>query len=254
MTDHQNNLEQLIVETATALGMSEPENQILLEFFSQPTGNNVIPFPTSSSKTSSNPGDGLTRISGVFIHNDPKRFEPGALADAVTAYQSQIHSRQALGALRGSEFKASPIVDPATAAIVIESLKLDGKGNAIGVAAVCSKKLEALLRVGWVPAVLCRGLGRTNPATSKIRKGWRLTALDVGWTGTASNVTATSTGGTVVNESLNEQQQQPAPATPSADKPRLITVESLSEAVQRRTDNQTRMKQWIDSCRNNTKF
>lgn len=237
MTDP--NLEQLIVETATALGM-EPENQILLEFFSQPTGNNVIPFPTTSSSTD----DGLTRIEGIFIYNDPKRFETGALADAVTAYQSQIRSKQALGALRGSEFKASPVVDPATAAIVIEKLELDDKGNAVGVAVVCSKKLAALLRVGWIPAVMVRGLGRTNPATSKIRKGWRLAALDVGWTGTASNVTATSTGGGL---SINEQvETPPAPATPSdKPKPRLITVESLAESIDKKKSNQNRMAAWI---------
>ena len=247
MTDTDPNLEQLIVETATVLGMPEPENQMLLEFTSNP-GDQFTTTTTSSSDTGTE--DGLTRIEGIFIHNDPKRFEPGALDDAVEAYQSQIRSKQALGTLRGANFKASPIVDPATAAIVIEKLELDDNGNAVGRAAVCSKKLEALLRIGWVPAVLCRGIGRSN-AQGQTKKGFRLTALDVGWTGIASNVTATSTR---LNESTTQQQQEPAPVTPSANKPRLITVESLSEAVQRRTDNQTRLAQWIESCRNNTKF
>lgn len=257
--NHTDPDQQLIIETAaTALGMDNPSEQLLLEFTSTSTGtssNNVIPFQQSS--TTSRKADGLTRIEGIFIHNDPKRFEPGALADAVEAFQNQIKSHQGLGALRGSEFKASPVVDPSTAAIVIEKLELDDKGNAIGVAAVCSKKLEALLRVGWIPAVMVRGLGRTNEK-GQTRKGFRLTALDIGWTGRPSAVTATiapatSKAGTSLNESLNEQQQEPA-ATPSNTKPRLISPELLAEKFDKKQEANRRMKLWLESCRNNTKF
>ncbi|PST67109.1 hypothetical protein [Shewanella algae] len=252
--------QQLIIETATALGMDNPSEQMLLEFTSLPsTPTNVIPFQQSS--TTSRKADGLTRIEGIFIHNDPKRFEPGALADAVAAFQNQIKSHQALGSLRGSEFKASPVVDPSTAAIVIERLELNKEGHAIGVAAVCSKKLEALLRVGWIPAVMIRGLGRINEKR-QTRKGCRLTALDVGWTGIGAAVTATLGSGTAINEqvdeTLTEQQQEPAaePATPS--KQRLISPELIAEKFEQKFEqkklNENRMREWISSVRNNTDF
>ncbi|MCM2530327.1 hypothetical protein NDN17_17640 [Shewanella algae] len=254
--------QQLIIETATALGMDNPSEQMLLEFTSLPsTPTNVIPFQQSSSRTTK--ADGLTRISGVFIHNDPARFEPGALADAVEAFQNQIHSKQALGSLRGSEFKASPVVDPATAAIVIEKLELNKEGHATGVAAVCSKKLEALLNVGWIPAVMVRGLGRTNEKR-QTRKGFRLTALDIGWTGIGSAVKATIGSGFSINEqvdeTLTEQQEPPAaaepvtPATPSNTKPRSISVELLGEAIQERIDRRRRIAQWIESVKSGTDF
>ncbi|TVL62833.1 hypothetical protein AYJ00_10850 [Shewanella algae] len=264
-------LETLIVETATALGMDNPSEQMLLEFTTINTGtssNNVIPFQQSSRTTKA---DGLTRISGVFIHNDPARFEPGALADAVEAFQNQIHSKQALGSLRGSEFKASPVVDPATAAIVIEKLELNKEGHATGVCAVCSKKLEALLRVGWIPAVMVRGLGKTNE-NGQTRKGWRLTALDIGWTGRGSAVTATIGSDFSIHEQvdetpepatskssksttrLNEQQQEPVTPTPSNTKPRSISVELLGEAIQERIDRRNRMAQWIESVKSGKDF
>lgn len=237
MNHPQPHLEQLIVETATALGMDNPSEQMLLEFTSLPstTSSGTIPFQQSSRKA-----DGLTRIEGIFIHDDPKRFEPGALADAVEAFQNQIRSKQALGTLRGSEFKASPVVDPATAAIVIEKLELNKEGHAIGVAAVCSKKLEALLRVGWIPTSMIRGLGRTNEK-GQTRKGFRLTALDIGWTGRPSAVTATlapatskSKSATRLNESTTQQQQEP-PA-PAATKQRLISPELIAEKFDKKQE------------------
>ncbi|MBO2625315.1 hypothetical protein I6M44_14790 [Shewanella algae] len=250
-------LEQLIVETATALGMDNPSEQMLLEFTSLPstTSSGTIPFQQSSRKA-----DGLTRIEGIFIHDDPKRFEPGALADAVEAFQNQIRSKQALGTLRCANFKASPVVDPATAAIVIERLEMN-KDGAIGAAAVCSKKLEALLRVRWIPTVMIRGLGRINDK-GQTRKGFRLTALDIGWTGRPSAVTATLGSGTAINEqvdeTLTEQQQEPAaePATPS--KQRLISPELIAEKFEQKFEqkklNENRMREWISSVRNNTDF
>ncbi|TVL47867.1 hypothetical protein [Shewanella algae] len=273
MNHPQPHLEQLIVETATALGMDNPSEQMLLLEFTSSTGdpgggNGTIPFQQSS--TTSRKADGLTRISGVFIHNDPKRFEAGALADAVAAFQKQIKSHQGLGTLRGTEFKASPVVDPATAAIVIERLELNKEGHAIGVAAVCSKKLEALLRVGWIPAVLIRALGRTN-AQRQTRKGFRLTALDIGWTGRPSAVTATLGSGFSINEQATskskagtrltestQQQEPPAaaePVTPTpSNKPRSISVELLGEAIQERIDRQNRMKLWLESVKSGKEF
>ncbi|MBO2606942.1 hypothetical protein [Shewanella algae] len=257
-------LETLIVETATALGMDNPSEQMLLEFTTINTGtssNNVIPFQQSSHN--SRKADGLTRISGVFIHNDPARFEPGALADAVEAFQNQIRSKQALGTLRGSEFKASPVVDPATAAIVIEKLELNKEGHAIGVCAVCSKKLEALLRISWIPTVMVRGLGRINEKTRQTRKGFRLTALDVGWTGRGSAVTATLGSDFSIHEQatsktsttrLTEQQQHEPAAEPVATKQRLISPELIAEKFDNKRRVNDRMAQWISSVRNNTDF
>ncbi|MFV7666878.1 hypothetical protein [Shewanella algae] len=264
--NHTDPDQQLIIETATALGMDNPSEQLLLEFTSTSTGtssNNVIPFQQS---TTSRKADGLTRISGVFIHDDPARFEPGVLADAVEAFQNQIKSHQGLGTLRGAEFKASPVVDPATAAIVIERLELNKEGHAIGVAAVCSKKLEALLNVGWIPAVMIRGLGRTNEK-GQTRKGFRLTALDIGWTGSASNVKATIGSGFAINEQatskagtrLTESTQQQEPTPPAAEpatpsKQRLISPELIAEKFEQKKLNENRMREWISSVRNNTDF
>ncbi|WP_345859668.1 hypothetical protein [Shewanella algae] len=50
------------------------------------------------------------------------------------------------------------------------------------------------------------------------------------------------------------EQQQAEPATPSANKPRLISPEMLGEAIDKKKLNESRMAAWIASIRNQTDF
>ncbi|PSS73034.1 hypothetical protein [Shewanella algae] len=239
-----------IAEIAEALGMKSPSEQMLVEF----TNNGGIQFPDTIQCGSNVAKGGLTRISGVFLHKD--RFEPGVLREVVERFQSQIRSGQALGELRGAAFRSSPVVNPANSALLVGKLELDSDGNAVGTATICSLKLAALLKAGWLPGLFARGLGRVN-AKGLIRPGYRLLAIDAGWNGSASSVTAVVTNGRRgLNESTQAQINESFPAEPTAAAAtnRLITPEMLGETIQERIDRQNRMAAWIASVKNNTPF
>ncbi|WP_345870872.1 hypothetical protein [Shewanella algae] len=235
-----------IAEIAEALGMKSPSEQMLVE--------GGIQFPDTIQCGSNVAKGGLTRISGVFLHKD--RFEPGVLREVVERFQSQIRSSQALGELRGAAFRGSPVVNPANSALLVGKLELDSDGNAVGTATICSLKLAALLKAGWLPGLFARGLGRVN-AKGLIRPGYRLLAIDAGWNGSASSVTAVVTNGRRgLNESTQAQINESFPAEPTAAAAtnRLITPEMLGETIQEQIDRQNRMAAWIASVKNNTPF
>ena len=246
-------LTQLITEAAELFDMPEPESTLLLEFTSNP-GDQF----TTTTTTNDDEQDKIY-LEGIFISanadTDIKFSSTEDMHRAVRDYQKQfVVTGQALGELRSANWQPKPTPDPEKAALRVVDLSIEPNGDVRGKAVLISPKLKALVRAGWKPVIRVRALGRQD------RSGFKIMAFDTAWSESPGRATLNAFGraGGRMNESLNEQQQQqePAPATPSADKPkpRLITVESLSEAVQRRSDNQTRLAQWIDSCRNNTKF
>ncbi|PWF90958.1 hypothetical protein DD549_15850 [Shewanella algae] len=248
-------LETLIVEAATNFDMPEPETQLLLEFTS--TGD---PNHGSRSNVATDRDNNQVYLEGIFLSakaNTDIRFSSvDDMHRAVRDYQKQfVETGQALGELRSANWQPKATPDPEKAALRVVDLSIDPNGDVRGKAVLISPKLRGLVLAGWRPLIRVRALGRQSGAV--IQRGFKIMAFDVAWSSDQrSTLNAFGRAGRV-NESLNEQQQQHAEpaATPSDNtKPRLITVESLSEAVQRRTDNQTRMKQWIESCRNNTKF
>ncbi|MBO2652699.1 hypothetical protein I6M49_04325 [Shewanella algae] len=251
-------LTQLITEAAELFQMPDPQDQRLLEFTSNPGDQ----FTTTTTTTSSTDDDGALYIEGVFIAATSKsdiRFTSSEdMHRAVRDYQKQfVATGQALGELRSVDWKPKPIPDPANAALRVVDLSIEPNGDVKGKAVLISRsKLRALVAAGWCPVIRVRALGRQD-RNGVIQPGWKLMAFDVAWS--SDSKSTLNAFGRPVNESLNEQQQQEpaqpaAPATPSADKPRLIRPELLAEKFNEKRQANSRMKQWIESCRNNTKF
>ena len=252
------NLEQLIVEAATNFNMPEPESTLLLEFTSNP-GDQFTATTTSSSSDTDDEQDALY-IEGVFIsakaNTDIKFSSTEDMHRAVREYQKQfVVTGQALGELRSVDWKPAPTPNPASAALRVVDLQITSNGDVRGTAVLISPKLRALVLAGWKPVIRVRALGRRSGGV--LQPGIKIMAFDAAWSSdqrSTLNAFGRTGGGDL---SINEQvETPPTPATPSTGKakPRLITVESLSEAVANRQSQSQRMKQWIDSCRNNTKF
>ena len=254
MTNTDPTLTQLITEAAELFEMPEPENQMLLEFTSNPGDQ----FTTTT--TSSTAEDDKVYLEGIFLsakaNTDIKFNSTEDLHRAVRDYQKQfVVTAQALGELRSVDWKPAPIPNPASAALRVVNLSIEPNGDVKGKAVLISPKLKALVLAGWKPVIRVRALGRQSGGV--IQPGFKIMAFDAAWSSDQrSTLNAFGRTGGRMDESLNEQQQQQAgPVTPSDNtKPRLITVESLAESIDKKKSNQNRMAAWIASVRNQTDF
>ncbi|TVL10617.1 hypothetical protein AYI82_06255 [Shewanella algae] len=256
MNHPQPHLEQLIVETATALGMDNPSEQMLLEFSS--TGD-----PDHSGRSNvATDYDDKVYLEGIFLSakaNTDIRFSSVEdMHRAVRDYQKQfVETGQALAELRGSSWVPKPTPDPEKAALRVVDLSIEPNGDVTGKSVLISPKLRGLVLAGWRPVIRVRALGRQSGGV--IQKGFKILAFDVAWSSDNKSTLnafgrapATSKAGT----RLTEQQQEPPaaaePATPS--KQRLISPEQIAEKFDNKRQANERMKLWLESCRNNTKF
>ncbi|WP_345874702.1 hypothetical protein [Shewanella algae] len=261
-------LEQLIVETATALGMDNPSEQMLLEFTSLPS------TPTTSGRSNvATDYEDKIYLEGIFLSakaNTDIRFSSVEdMHRAVRDYQKQfVETGQALGELRGAGWVPKVAPDPEKAALRVVDLSIEPNGDVRCKAVLISPKLRGLVLAGWRPVIRVRALGRQDQNGS-IKAGFKIVAFDVAWSsdnkstlnafGRAPATSKSST--TRLNEST--QQQEPpaaaepaAPATPS--KQRLISPELIAEKFEKQFEqkklNEHRMREWIASVRNNTDF
>ncbi|MBO2699910.1 hypothetical protein [Shewanella algae] len=245
--------QQLIIETATALGMDNPSEQMLLEFTS--TGD---PNHGGSRANAATDYDDKVYLEGVFLsatsNSDIKFSSVEDMHRAVRDYQKQfVETGQALGELRGSSWVPKPTPNPEKAALRVVDLSIEGD-DVRGKAVLISPKLRALVLAGWRPVIRVRALGRQSGGV--IQKGVKILAFDVAWSSDQrSTLNAFGrTGATSKSKTgtrLNEQQQEP-PAAPS--KQRLISPEQIAEKFDEKRQANERMKLWLESCRNNTKF
>lgn len=256
-------LETLIVEAATNFDMPEPETQLLLEFTS--TGD-----PNHGSRSNvATDYDDKVYLEGIFLSakaNTDIRFS--SLEDmhrAVRDYQKQfVETGQALGELRSANWQPKATPDPEKAALRVVDLSIDPNGDVRGKAVLISPKLRGLVLAGWRPVIRVRALGRQSDTV--IQKGFKILAFDVAWSSDQRSTlnafgrapaTSKSKSATRLNESTTQQQQEPA-AEPAAPSNRLISPELLAEKFDEKFDEKRqaneRMKLWLESCRNNTKF
>ncbi|MGI2854025.1 hypothetical protein ACRTDR_07405 [Shewanella algae] len=245
-------LETLVVEAATNFDMPEPESTLLLEFTSNP-GDQFTTTTTSSSTTD----EDAIYIEGIFISatsNTDIRFSSVEdIHRAVRDYQSKfVVTGQALGELRSVDWKPAPIPNPASAALRVTELTIQPGGDVKGKAVLISPKLKALVLAGWRPVIRVRALGRQD-RNGVIQPGFKIMAFDVAWSSDQrSTLNAFGrAGGTVVNESLNEQVETPPTPTPSK---RLISPELLAEKFDEKRQANERMKLWLESIKSGTDF
>ncbi|MEL4363404.1 hypothetical protein [Shewanella algae] len=268
MNHPQPHLEQLIVEAATNFDLPEPESTLLLEFTSNPGGDPN--HGGSRANVATTDADDKVYLEGVFLSakaNTDIRFSSVEdMHRAVRDYQKQfVETGQALGELRGAAtWVPKPTPDPEKAALRVVDLSIEGD-DVRGKAALISPKLRALVLAGWRPVIRVRALGRQDQNGS-IKAGFKIVAFDVSWSESPGRATlnafgragATSKSATRLTESTQQQEPPaepaaPAPATPS-NKPRSISVELLAEKFDKKQEANRRMKLWLESCRNNTKF
>lgn len=245
-------LTQLITEAATNFDMPDPENQLLLEFTGDPDHGSRSNVATDY--------DDKVYLEGVFLSakaNTDIRFSSVEdMHRAVRDYQKQfIATGQSLGELRGSSWVPKPTPDPEKAALRVVDLSIEGDSDVMGKAALISPKLRALVLAGWRPVIRVRALGRQDQNGS-IKAGFKIVAFDVSWSESPGRATLNAFGrapatSTRLNESTTQQQE---PVTPSNTKPRSISVELLAEKFDKKQEANRRMKLWLESCRNNTKF
>ncbi|WP_345882588.1 hypothetical protein [Shewanella algae] len=248
-------LEQLIVETATALGMDNPSEQMLLEFSStgDPGGGRSNVAPATGNQV---------YLEGVFLSatsNSDIRFSSVEdMHRAIRDYQKQfVETGQALAELRGSSWVPKVTPDPEKAALRVVELFIEPNGDIRGKAVLISPKLRALVMSGWRPVIRVRALGRQSGAV--IQKGFKILAFDVAWSSdNKSTLNAFGRAPATSKSSLTEQQE-PTAAEPAAEpaapsKQRLISPELLGEAIQERIDRRRRIAQWIESVKSGTDF
>ncbi|WP_251767190.1 hypothetical protein [Shewanella indica] len=255
-------LETLIVEAATNFDMPEPETQLLLEFTS--TGD---PNHGGSRANVATDYGNQVYLEGVFLSakaNTDIRFSTVEdMHRAVRDYQKQfVETGQSLSELRGAAWVPKPTPDPEKAALRVTELTIQPNGDVWGKAVLISPKLRALVLAGWRPVIRVRALGRQSGAV--IQRGFKILAFDVAWSSDNKSTlnafgrapaTSKSKAGTRLNESTAQQQEPAAaaePATPS--KQRLISPEKIAEKFDEKRQANERMKLWLESCRNNTKF
>ncbi|WP_044733866.1 hypothetical protein [Shewanella algae] len=248
-------LEQLIVETATALGMDNPSEQMLLEFSSTGEPNHGDP---SRANVAPATGNQNVYLEGVFLsakaNTDIKFSSLEDMHRAINDYQKQfVETGQGLGELRGAGWVPKPTPDPEKAALRVTELTIQPNGDVLGKSVLISPKLRALVLAGWRPIIRVRALGRQSGGV--IQRGFKILAFDVAWSSdNKSTLNAFGRDPTTKSKSatrLTEQQQEPAaePATPSN-----ISPEKLGEAIQERIDRRNRMAQWIESVKSGTDF
>ncbi|WP_345889117.1 hypothetical protein [Shewanella algae] len=251
-------LETLIVEAATNFDMPDPETQLLLEFTSTGDPNH------GGSRANVATVDNQVYLEGIFLsaktNTDIKFSSVEDMHRAVRDYQKQfVETGQALGELRGSSWVPKPTPDPQRAALRVTELTIQPNGDVRGKSVLISPKLRALVLAGWRPLIRVRALGRQSDTV--IQKGFKILAFDVAWSSDQRSTlnafgrapaTSKSKSTTRLNESTTQQQEPPAPAAPS--KQRLISPELIAEKFDNTRQANERMRLWLESCRNNTKF
>lgn len=244
-------LTQLITEAATNFDMPEPESTLLLEFTSNPGDPN---HGGSRANVATDYDDNQVYLEGVFLsatsNSDIKFSSVEDMHRAVRDYQKQfVETGQSLGELRGAGWVPKSTPDPAKAALRVTELTIQPNGDVRGKAVLISPKLRGLVLAGWRPVI------RVRQDQNGAINGFKIMAFDVAWSSDQRSTlnafgrapaTSKSKSATRLNESLNEQQQEPAaaPATPSK---RLISPELLAKKFEQKKLNENRMRERLQA-------